>query len=36
LFVCGCVRLWSSGEVCFDKRSQRPQSGCLPGEDLER
>lgn len=36
LFVCGCVRLWSSGEVYFNKRSQRPEPRGLRGEDLER
>lgn len=33
---CRRVRLWSSGEVCFNKRSQRPEPRGLRGEDLER
>ena len=30
------LRAWSTGEGCFNNRSQRPQPCDLHGEDLER
>lgn len=30
------LRVWSTGEGCFNNRSQRPQPCDLHGEDLER